>query len=354
MKFILNFKDFLLNEGASIINGTGKVKLSLKNDETNDKETLKTVRLYNDKPMAKSSGYKIYWSLDSKEYNFKQLDHIARPKATMDLLKDGEIENKEESLREIIKPIVSVLNKKLIGIDYIVVLGSRKALSSDIGEAFHSYYSKSTIITLNKIKYVDPYDMILWDIVSNIPAASFRVFSGTINSLVDKSKSDQSILNELENATRTHNFEKYKEIISRRYTVDGNAIVWKEDKLPFTISKSGSLKSSVLQYLKDKYDLQTTEFVEAIRRCVLGSSMLIVDDNVHTGDDLRRIFKYIDEVCESFKKEIERPVGVRDKIFAYTLYKISNLDIPTGQMTGQKEEQNMEDFKRKFMRNTEE
>ena len=96
---VLDFKYFLINEGAYIDNN-GKINLSFNNDDDNPNEVLKSAA--SNKPdyelaNTDSTGYKICYGLDYSLYD-DTVDHPGRFKATMDLLKDGKIDDASNSV----------------------------------------------------------------------------------------------------------------------------------------------------------------------------------------------------------------------------------------------------------------
>jgi hypothetical protein len=82
-------------------------------------------------------------------------------------------------------------------------------------------------------------------------------------------------------------------------------IFWKKE--PYNIRSSGISHGGSREWLKTKYatpktsgEFGETEFVEAVKKCIIGgATMLFVDDNSRTKEDIRKIFDAIIKLAEN-------------------------------------------------------
>jgi hypothetical protein len=71
---------------------------------------------------------------------------------------------------------------------------------------------------------------------------------------------------------------------------------------------------------KAKYDYETTSFIDAVVNCAGGESkMLIIDDNKHSGTDMRTIRRNIEEIVAGLD---EKGPNVDTQFAFYVLYRM--------------------------------
>jgi hypothetical protein len=171
MKHIKSFLE-ILNEGAYIDpQNPTEVILTYTNlperDPQYDNEMLVTIVDHKEK---KGSSYILdkYFALvlPSKDVlrlgqtKLKKLDHSGRPKATMDLLKEGRIKGGQAAVDDFLSKAVPGIG--LGTIDYVCSLDSTGPLVKMMTSFFVSKY-KSTQVDLPKVKYSTILDAIIWE-----------------------------------------------------------------------------------------------------------------------------------------------------------------------------------------------
>jgi hypothetical protein len=327
---LLSFNQFI-NEGA-YLGQDGLVYLQYADDKNNPDEVLKTA----DSGKSHAEGtlisgkddkrpdlwsWPMFWGLGPDNIS-SEIDHPGRIKYTMDKLKNGEIANMPSSLNDFIEG-----SFRRVGItrnfrpDYVVTVGSTAGLVNSMADAItQTLGSDVKIIELPKVVYFDAYDAFDWEEVNRQVdkngAATFKKAKSVIYDYIDKEQTPPEMKAAIKAATTVAELKR---------TVSAYGIVWRDivnDKpaKPFIVRSSGITSGGSRSLWKDKYDYETTSFIEAVIDCAVnGSKMLIIDDNKHTGTDMRTIRYNVEEIVAGLDKK--RPNA--DTRFAfYVLYRM--------------------------------
>lgn len=220
----------------------------------------------------KKNSYEVYYSL------------ISDPKA-------GKVKPAQDALKynsQLIKPaelkslVSDTLTAVLPKIDYIGYLESEGSLNKLLLDTIKGLYPSAEVVHVEKIAYSDLSKAVNWESVSR---------------QTDKIK--QAILSWLEKS--------------------------KEKDMPQKIRKSNEMQSVVAKQLYSKYNFglhpsgEGEKFppvynmvVECLTR---GKTMLIIDDNMYTGDDFYKIFESIERIKDRLKEENEIPVQKESEAF---------------------------------------
>jgi len=331
---LLSFNQFI-NEGA-YLGQDGLVHLQYADDRNNPAEVLKTA----DSGRSHAEGtftsgkddkrpdlwsWPIFWGLGPDNISPK-IDHPGRIKYTMDKLKNGEIADMPSSLNDFIKG-----SFRRVGItsnfrpDYVVTVGSTAGLVNSMATAISQTVGSSVkIIELPKVVYFDAYDAFDWkEVNSQVDrngAATFRKAKNTIYDYIDKEQTPPELKAAITAATTVDEL---------RRAVAAYGIVWRDivnnkPAKPFIVRSSGINFGGARSMWKDKYDYETTSFIEAVVDCAVnGSRMLIIDDNKHSGTDMRTIRRNIEEIVAGLDKK--RP-NVDTRFAFYVLYRMPTKD----------------------------
>lgn len=327
---LLSFNQFI-NEGA-YLGKDGLVHLQYADDKNNPDEVLKTADSGKSHPEGTYTSGKddrnprlwswpMFWGLGPDNISPK-IDHPGRIKYTMDKLKNGEIADMPNSLNDFIKT-----SFRRVGItanfrpDYVVTVGSTAGLVNSMATAIsQTLGSDVKIIELPKVVYFDAYDAFDWDEVNRQVdrngEKTFKTAKNLIYDYIDKEQTPP----ELKEAIRA---SKTVDELKRAVAVYG--IIWRDivnnkPAKPFIVRSSGINHGGARSLWKEKYDYETTSFIEAIIDCAVnGSKMLIIDDNKHSGTDMRTIrYNIMDIVAGLDKKRADY-----DTRFAfYVLYRM--------------------------------
>lgn len=338
MRYIKKF----INEGASFVGDTDFVRLTPGNDKNNPKEVLKS----NKSPefQSKSSGFKLYSGLNY-DPNAEDPKLI---KKVMDALKNGKLDDRElfSFIQQHMVPIMQPKLRRGI-LDNIVVLGSSAPLANKIGDMFYRLFyvpaekakydwlndtpALPNKFTLNKLEYPDVHDMILWDTLreaekNDSQHSTLRRIESWMKAYIDIDKTTQDAIEDLEFAFKEGSISKLDSLLSLKDS--DKTIHWKAEMMPAVIKKTGNIKSSVINKLNHKYDYSSAQFVNAVKRCVLGGSMLIIDDNMHERLDIRRLLTEVKRIAEDYSKSrgIPGDQNWTDRVFTYVLYDMGGLD----------------------------
>jgi hypothetical protein len=224
-----------------------------------------------------TNNYDVYYSLESnpKEDNIK---------ASQDALKYSADKISEGELREL---ITKTLKSRLSKVDYIGFLESKGTLNNLLLSVIKDIYgvSDENIVFVKKLDYKFIDNAVDWN--------QFQKESETIQ---------KAILNFLEKTSQTPG--------------------------PYKIRKSGEVQSSIVQRLHSKYDLGLNPnepdrplppIFDVIVDCINSKkTLLIIDDNIHSGTDFFKIFgdinKLIDKMENESSKISEEEQNVLDEI----------------------------------------
>ena len=221
-----------------------------------------------------TNNYDVYYSLESNP----KADNI---KSAQDALKYSADKISEGELKElIIKTLKSRLNK----VDYIGFLESKGALNNKLISVIKDIYNVSdeNTIFVKKLEYKFIDNAVDWN--------QFQKESETIQ---------KAILSFLEKTSQSPG--------------------------PYKIRKSGEIQSSIVQRLHSKYDLGLNPnepdkplppIFDVIVDCISNKkTLLIVDDNIHSGTDFFKIFGVINELVEKMKNESTKVSEEEQKAF---------------------------------------
>jgi hypothetical protein len=327
---LLSFNQFI-NEGV-YLGQDGLVHLQYADDRNNPAEVLKTA----DSGKSHAQGtlisgkddkrpdlwsWPMFWGLGPDNIS-PEIDHPGRIKYTMDKLKNGEIADMPSSLNDFIQG-----SFRKVGItrnfrpDYVVTVGSTAGLVNSMATAISQTLGSSIkIIELPKVVYFDAYDAFDWDEVNlqvdRNGEATFKKAKSTIYDYVDKDQTPPELKAAIKASTTVAE-------LKRAVAVYG--IVWRDvvnDKpaKPFIVRSSGITSGGSRSLWKAKYDYETTSFIEAVIDCAVnGSKMLIIDDNKHTGTDMRTIRYNVEEIVAGLDKKIP---NVDTRFAFYVLYRM--------------------------------
>jgi hypothetical protein len=331
---LLSFNQFI-NEGA-YLGKDGLVHLQYVDDNNNPDEVLKTAdsgrshfartpinATKQDRPDRWS--WPIFWGL-GPDGAPSDIDHPGRIKYTMDGLKNSKIADMQNSLNDFIKG-----SFRRVGItsnfrpDYVVTVGSTAGLVNSMATAIsQTLGSDVQIIELPKVVYFDAYDAFDWDEVNDqvdrLGERTFDMAKKLINRYIDKEQTPIELKRAISNSTTVNDLKK---------AVATFGVIWKdiindETMKPFIVRSSGRTEGGSRSMWKAKYDYETTAFINAVIDCAVnGSKMLIIDDNKHTGTDMRTIRNNVQEIVAGLDKARENS----DTRFAfYVLYRMPTKD----------------------------
>lgn len=298
-----------INEGARLNDTRDKVYLHWRNSEIDDEILLSNTSV----EAIKTSGYTIAYGL--KLGDIRRVGTVEN-KATLDQLKNFKIVGSEKALSE----FMSRSLKSLIGygtkINYIVPLGSTKPLSKSLAEVAAEQL-KAKIVPLEKKEFKTIADAFNWDYISgSFTPGILRMLKTIVKGEIESAPPE--IMDAL---TLTKTDTEFRDIIS------SPDIVWKTDN--YTIQTSGKAYRGSRRLFKTKYKIPETndeytdiDFKEALINCILHRHrMIIVDDNLRSGEDMRAIFKAIDHLIDNMytNKLIKHASNYKNMIMAYVL-----------------------------------
>ena len=356
MKYIKTYPIFI-NEGV-YIDSDGELILNSRNDSKNNDEVLKTtggqvgkriegVSFFEDTP---SSGMSLpnnwifpkFHGLSTNSYHGK-VDHLGRFKYTMDKLKAGEIKDIETSLPEFIDFSFKMLKIKdgwtnqNSELTYLVATGSTKGLVSILCDSIKRAIGKDIpVITLKKVEYLNAGDAVDWNEVreqmvrqssSTNPGGikSFNKLKRVVSNYVNNDKTPEHTLKLIDSATTADDLENL--LIG-----PDSEVVWKseingEKMIPFIVRSSGRNYGGTRSFWRKKYDYSEKLFLEAVIDCATSikstnvKKMLIVDDNINSGNDVRLTKANIESVINNiFPGEISRRQNAQSLFGFYLLY----------------------------------
>lgn len=347
--FVKNYSQFI-NEGARLVAPNfDKVELSWLDDPKLPLEVLKSNNSHNVTGFRKvgttrGGSFQVYYGLtiDPKR-NIKLGDEDPLFKLTLDELKSSNILNSKNAISNFVNRTVNEIRSKKGNIDYVVALGSTSGLSSDLAEVFNEKFKGSTYISLDKAKFDDFGKALNWDYIKNydikVKEEGVRpILSGVkedIIKAIDLDRTSPEIIKTIKDAQSA---DELKTILlkgnpSYRYgeysQTGANTIFWKAE--PFTIRSSGISRGGSRAWLKTKYSTPKESgeygdpiFTEAVKNCIIGgSTMLFVDDNSRTKEDISKIFDSIIGIATAILKDIENPTAQMEqyhkRFLAYVL-----------------------------------
>lgn len=357
MKFIKGYAQFI-NEGAYLDDTTGEVILTSRNDPNNKGEVLKTtgaqfkqkihgISYFKDTPgvglKLSSLMFPKFHSLDVDDYT-GPIDHPGRFKYTMDQLKNANIVDAETSLPEFIRNSFNSLKiTEYFRPAYLVGTGSTKGLVGKLCDAIQVALNQEIpVISLNKVKYLNAGDALDWDEVYSQVAKqasptnpegikTLNIVKTGILHYIDRENTDANIIRAIRDANSVEELERL--ITGKgRYISPDTEIKWltqinQEEMIPFIIRSSGRNAGGTKKFWKIKYDYHEKQFIEAVIDCLLSlktatkKRMLIVDDNINTGDDVRLTKENIEAIIESmFPNSKEDQLAAKSLFGFYVLY----------------------------------
>ena len=345
-KFIIEYGDFI-NEGARLVPPNyNTVELSWLNDPKLPLEVLKTngsfdVTGFRKIGNTKAGSFQVYYGLSIDPKRNKELgaeDPIF--KITLDELKNANILNIKKDLPAFINPTAKeILNKKR-KIDYVVSLGSTAGLSNTLGQEFSKKFGANHI-QLAKIDFDNFGKALNWDYIIDYDRkvreeGKAEILKSVKQDVIDAIDDTQTSPEVIRKIRKAESGEELKALLLRsnpnyRYgeMEDPLEIFWKST--PFNIRSSGISRGGSRAWLKTKYETPKSsgefgdpELVDAIRRCVIGgATMMLVDDNSRTKEDISKIFDSIIRLAENLILDTELPTEMmkayHKRFLAYVL-----------------------------------
>lgn len=342
MKFIKGYNQFVI-EGAHLVPPTyDQVELSWKDDKTLPLEVLKTNVVHDVSGFVKvgrtkGGSFELYYGLTVDPNRNKKLgSEDPLFKITLDKLKNANIVNSTKSLYKFTAMTAREILSKKGKIDYVVSLGSTAGLSTDLGKIFNSQFKDSKFIPLSKYEFDNFQQALNWEYIRDYDT---KVEVEGKTPIIDKVQQDVIDAIDLEKTNpaiiaairRTENADDLRGILLKadpknryhEYDPTGRTtIFWKKD--PYIIRSSGLSYRGSRQWFKTKYDtpkptgeIGSLEFMEAVKECILyGKTMIFVDDNARTKEDISKIFDVISSFAENLIQTIGRPELVSNRRFA--------------------------------------
>lgn len=302
MKFIKDFVAFL-NEGVRLADAPrknqegktvypGLVSIRPENDPTNPNE-LKTLPGGAIKS-SKGSKINVIYAFESEDVPEK---NRLKVKDTMDALKNGGVLGKDiDELEEIIGSVIRNQIGGFKNIGTVVKVGSRSPLVEILTALIYKNNPNVEIAWLQKKRYE------------------------SVESALDQAMIDALAEKDPRGSTK-------KKLDAYRSA--------RKEASPFYITKSGDMPASIRQYFKDKYDFsramekkssslnkfgapnETISFSDACVSTIYNLQekkiTLVIDDNIHGGDDMTEIAEAMKKVAnrwvETMVSSIKKPEG---------------------------------------------
>ena len=325
MKFIKSSDQFI-TEGAHLAPPTyAEVELSWKDDKTLPLEVLKTnnshdVTGFRKIGRTKEGSFQVYYGLSVDPARNTELgNEDPLFKITLDKLKASDILNSETALSKFTLPTANEIRSKKGNINYIVSLGSTAGLSQDLGKIFSDHFKNAKHISLAKYDFDNFEHALDWEYIKDYEGRAetedlrsiLPRLKTTMLDTIDQENTAPHILDAIRGAAtvddlrgillRANPKNQYHE-----YSPTGeNTIAWLDT--PYQIRSSGISFGGSRKWSKTKYatpktsgEFGDTEFTEAVKQCILhGSTMLFVDDNSRTKEDISKIFDAIIKLAEN-------------------------------------------------------
>jgi hypothetical protein len=328
MKYLKSFTN-LIKEGASLEPPDYEtVDLEWMDDKSEPLEVLKTnnsndVAGFRDKiGLTKDGSFQIYYGLTvdpKRNASLGNSDPVF--KITLDELKAANLEDPDD-LSDFISNTANRIANVKGKVDYIVPMGSTKGLSTRLAEVFSEKFSNAEVIPLKKYTFSNIASAMDWDYINSyearargegvgddeeVPRSVLVQIKNQIIDEIDRIKTPATLIAAIRGAQTP---EELRGIILRsdpnnRYHKFGDPqIEW--------INPNYEIRSSGLQFggsrklFKTKYETPkasgefgSPEFTEAVISCIrTRKTMLFLDDNARTKEDLSKIFDSIMEVAE--------------------------------------------------------
>lgn len=343
MNHLKNFLQFI-NEGAWY-DSEGKTYLSVKNDPSNPNELLKTINPNNLNFSERGiANIKTYFGLYPRTpYVADTEEGDNAKKFIMDPLKEDRFSMAPgETLEDFFR--YTFTNNIEGNIDYIVTIGSSRDLVKKMEGSFLNIYPNATVISIPKIKYTDVMQAVDWDSYNRKIESELDIPRGYYEKDVINKRTGKVIHRKGDEKPR------YSPTMQRvEPWIDGmiaNLLIQaQEGKDPsFEIRSSGEM-GGIRSALRPKYNTATEAFISAVHHCGLGDNdgnfgkMIIIDDNINQGVDLRDISNKIVEILSGivditkniteerlrgsdiFSKIAKESIKkINENIFCYALY----------------------------------
>jgi hypothetical protein len=192
-------------------------------------------------------------------------------KAAQDALKHFPQYIKPDELTTLLK---STLVNRIPKIDYIGFLESTGGLNNLLSDTLQKLYPNAEVVPIGKMRYMDMNKAVDW--------SSLETQSEAVKEAVFK-------------------------YIKKMHEKPG----------PYVVSKSDKTQSLVIRHLYSKYNIglhpsgegeKFPPIYDAVVKCILEKkTMLIVDDNIHTGTDFKKIFQGIDFIEDQVIDKTTKP-----------------------------------------------
>lgn len=291
--------EYLLKEGAFIeFDENGNVVSTQLSTQVIEGEQLTyspQLRTY-----RKTTTYSVAYSLKSNPSS-------DQPKKAQDVLKTGGKNISKQELKALVDSTFKDLGINIKKFTHVLLLGSSDNLVNLLGEAAASLAGAKLIhVPKMEYKYID-------------------------------------------NAVNWEEYQRQTKKVKRSVDdyLDKRA---KQSPGPYTISKTG-LRGAMSKVFYTKYDVGVNPYEKGkvgdtvtglLHRAVAGIDgvrLLIVDDNIHSGQDFSKLFDSIDEIYKGIEADYTKTVkqsGISaspvhrshpDRIMGYVLYKLEDEDI---------------------------
>jgi len=229
---------------------------------------------------TKKNSYSVFFSLESTS-DLK----IQNIKNTQDALK---YQVEDVNISDLKNLVSKTLKNRIPKVDYIGFLESEGELNKSLAKIVQEIYGveDQNVIDIKKVRYKNIDDAVDWE--------QFRKDADSIKQLM----------------------------IQFLYKT---AETPPKDPEGYTIRKSGQTPSKVIRGLHSKYNLglhpnlpnlPIPPIFDVIVKCVTqGKTLLILDDNIHTGTDFLKMFRIIEDIAEKVIEIYFQPTSEEEEIF---------------------------------------
>jgi hypothetical protein len=370
-----NFIDFCLCEGAALSANGSLAELAWKDTYEPGELLQSNIQMKTSNFSTKDLPYNVLYGLSVDPDRVKELSGSPELKLLLDNLKDSHISGGKQALAEFLQPSVTQLRQSNSRIDYVMPMGSTKGLSKDLSEVFSELINGSKVLNLDKHIFDNIVKAIDWDYIEDYETNKAgqpqkrdpnKLILSILPQLIRLVITNVDLPNSAPNIRRilgaAGDWKELKGILLssdpiNRYYKEEHSITWKDKSAPFIIRSSNLSVMGDRKFLKTKYQTPKEggihgdpSFIEAIRRCIFSNkSMLVVDDNTRTKEDIKGILKSIDRVAQNliadsnfdFSQGNRSVLNYRSRINVYVLIYIP----PTIRMASAIE---VEDYKRQL------
>ena len=210
----------------------------------------------------KHSHYRVYYSLESAP-------NASNIKASQDALKYQPNLINSSQIESLLSKTVKL---KIPKVDYIASLESTGGLNELLVTTLKKLYGipDENVVPIAKMEFVDIKHAVDWDRYNK----DGKVFQGLVDKFIAKME---------------------------------------EKPGPYKIRKSGEIESKIIQRLHSKYNLGLNPNIEnqslppiydIFFKCITqGKTLLVVDDNIHTGNDFYKLFKAVEDLAIKLAEE---------------------------------------------------